>query len=153
MWYHPWHKVHPKFPCEYILPWSNTVCDYLDHPLFKLIRKTNAPSAQHVLLNILQETWKDLFSKLSSIIQFPIYEIKCTKHLEENTQNLKNNSPNQGKHCTKQLKLFPKTKKFHTKPEKILTKSKKNYTKLKRKSYTKLKTFYTKSKTKDNTPN
>ena len=60
MCYHPWHKVHPKFPCEYILPWSNTVCDYLDHPLFKLIRKTNAPSAQHVLLNILQETWKRL---------------------------------------------------------------------------------------------
>ena len=60
MWYYPWHKVHPKFPCEYILPWSNTVCDCLDHPLFKLIWKTNAPSAQHVLLNILQQTWKGL---------------------------------------------------------------------------------------------
>ena len=68
---------------------------------------------------------KELFRKLWSIIQFPIYEIKYTKHLETNTKNLKNNSPNQGKHCTKQLKLFPKTNRFHTKHEKILTKSKK----------------------------
>ena len=118
MWYHPWNEVHPKFPCEYILPWSNTVRDYLDHPLFKLIRKTNASSAQHVLLNILQQTWKTLIQQI----------------IEENTQNyLKKTSPSQGKHCTKQLKLFTKTEKFYTKHEKLLTKSKKNYTKLIRK--------------------
>ena len=64
MWYHPWHKLHPKFPCKYILLWSNTVCDYLNHPLFKLIRKTIAPSAQHVFLNILQQTWKRLIHQI-----------------------------------------------------------------------------------------
>ena len=66
---------------------------------------------------------KDFFSKLQNLTQFPIYEIKYTKHLEKNTQNLKNNSPNQGNYCTKQLKLFPKTKKLYTKREKLLTKS------------------------------
>ena len=73
---------------------------------------------------------KELFRKLWSIIQFPIYEIKYTKHLETNTKNLKNNSPNQGKHCTKQLKLFPKTKNVHTKMKKFTPNKKKSYTKL-----------------------
>ena len=70
MWYHHWHKVHPKFPCEYILPWSNTVRDYLDHPLFKLIRKTNTLSDQHVLLNILQRTWKGLVQQIIKSYSF-----------------------------------------------------------------------------------
>ena len=120
MWYyHLWHEVHTKCPCEYILSWSNTVYDDLDHPLFKLIRKTNALSAQHVLLNILQQTWE---RQIQQIIKFPIYEIKYTKKKKKNTQNLKNNLPNQGKYCTKQLKLFPKTKKSYTRHEKLLSK-------------------------------
>ena len=122
MWYHPWNEVHPKFPCEYILLWSNTVCDYLDHPLFKLIRKTNASSARHVLY-ILQQTWKRLIQQI--IKSYTVSNIwnKIHQTFRKNTQNPKNNSPNQGNYCTKQLKLFPKTEKLYTKREKLLTKS------------------------------
>ena len=82
-------------------------------------------SAQHVLLNILQQTWKRLIQQ--TIKSYTIYNIwnKIHQHLEKNTQNLKI-----GNHCTKQLKLFPKTKKFLY--EIFLIKSKKNYFKLKK---------------------
>ena len=132
IWYHLWHKVHLKFPCEYILPWSNTVYNYLDHPLLRLLKLlTNAPSVQHVLLNILQQTWK-------SFIQQIIKSYTISNILNKIHQTFRKKIHKIIKYKSKRtlhqiIKIISQNWKFLRQTWKIINQIKKNYTKLTKK--------------------